>query len=354
MSNQEFWQGRRVLLTGHTGFKGSWLCVLLNKLGAEVHGLALVPDTDPSMWQMVGRGIAHSQLGDIRDLAVLEQAVAECDPHVVIHMAAQALVRPSYQDPAGTMATNVMGTANVLEAVRLASNLVCLLVVTSDKVYRNDETRRAFSEGDELGGHDPYSASKACAELVVRSYRQSFFSDAFPIMTARSGNVIGGGDWAPDRVIPDVIRALSSGQPVALRNPDSVRPWQHVLDPLEGYLRAVEAAVEGKSAVPEAFNFGPDESAACSVAEVVEAISGKFAGRPGWKLDGGDHPQEAGYLTLSSKLARDRLNWRPRLNLSQSLDWTADWYRAHLEGADMLDFTRSQIDAYHSTTGNPA
>jgi CDP-glucose 4,6-dehydratase len=341
----DFWRGRRVLLTGHTGFKGAWLHLWLRTLGAEVSGYALAPVTTPSLWALIGEP-TRSVIGDIRDAAGLREVVTKAAPQVVIHMAAQALVRESYRDPLGTYATNVMGTANVLEACRGAVGLECVVIVTSDKVYENLGMGRPFSEADRLGGHDPYSNSKACAELVTGSFRDSFFAAGPPVATVRAGNVIGGGDWSADRLIPDCVRALGRNVPVQLRYPEAVRPWQHVLEPLSGYLAIARALVQTPQAAPRALNFGPQPEAFCTVREVVEAFSARFQGRPGWQADGGTHPQEAQALTLASDLAAQALGWRPRLNIHESLAWTADWYSAYEAGDDMLSFTESQILRY--------
>jgi len=338
-----------VLLTGHTGFKGAWLHLWLRTLGADVTGYALPPDCEPNLWGMVGQG-ARSIIGDVRDEVSVHGAIAATDPQVVIHMAAQALVRESYRDPLGTYGTNVMGTANVLQACRGARNLGCVIVVTSDKVYENDGAGRPFAEGDRLGGHDPYSNSKACAEFVTNSFRDSFFDGGPPVASARAGNVIGGGDWSADRLIPDCVRALRAGVPVRLRYPDAIRPWQHVLEPLSGYLRLAEALVEAPATAPRAVNFGPDPASFCAVRGVVDAFSARFAGKPGWERDGSTHPVEAGALTLSSALAERSLAWRPALSLEESLGWTADWYRAHAAGENMQNLTETQLAKYQQRT----
>jgi len=353
----DFWRGRRVLLTGHTGFKGSWLYLWLRTLGAEVTGYALPPATQPCLWDIVGdanaagSGAARSLIGDVRDAAAVRAAVERSRPQVLIHMAAQALVRESYRDPLGTFATNVQGTANVLDACRESRDLACAVIVTSDKVYDNDGAGRPFLEDDRLGGHDPYSGSKACAELVTNSYRDSYFAGGPPIATVRAGNVIGGGDWSPDRLIPDCVRALEAGRRVRLRYPDAVRPWQHVLEPLCGYLGTARALVSAPASVPHAINFGPDPESFCTVAGVVEAFSARFGGRPGWERDGASHPAEAGALTLSSTLAAHALAWRPVLNIEESLAWTADWYQARAAGRDMRAVSAAQLAAYRERLG---
>jgi CDP-glucose 4,6-dehydratase len=336
-----------VFLTGHTGFKGAWMNLWLQSLGAKVTGYALAPHTEPNMFAFAsGRSASH--IADIRDEKKVREALIGADPQIVIHMAAQALVRESYRDPLATYATNVMGTGTVLQACRALKQLECVLVVTSDKVYENHGEGRPFVENDRLGGHDPYSNSKACAELLTSSFRDSFFSGGTPIATARAGNVIGGGDWSQDRLIPDCVRALEAGEPVALRYPEAIRPWQHVLEPLSGYLAFAQALVQAGAATPRAVNFGPDPASFCTVREVVEAFSARFSGRPGWRRDAGSHPQEASALTLSSALAERTFDWRPRLTVGESLAWTADWYRAHAAGENMTKYSEAQITRYES------
>jgi len=336
-----------VFLTGHTGFKGAWMNLWLQYLGAKVTGYALAPHTEPSMFALMsGRSASH--IADIRDADRIREALIAADAQIVIHMAAQALVRESYRDPLATYATNVLGTGTVLQACRALKQLQCVLVVTSDKVYENHGEGRPFVEADRLGGHDPYSNSKACAELLTSSFRDSFFSDGTPIATARAGNVIGGGDWSQDRLIPDCVRALKAGEPVSLRYPDAIRPWQHVLEPLAGYLAFAQALVQARAATPRAVNFGPDPSSFCTVREVVESFSARFSGRPGWRRDAGTHPAEASALTLSSALAEKSLGWRPRLTVGDSLAWTADWYRAHAAGENMTQYSEAQIARYES------
>jgi CDP-glucose 4,6-dehydratase len=348
--SKAFWPGRRVLVTGHTGFKGAWLCLWLRRLGARVTGYALAPASSPNLWDIV-RGDATSVIGDIRDPDLVRSALEEADPQVVFHMAAQALVRESYLDPLGTYATNVLGTGTLLQGCRELKALECVLVITSDKVYENPGAGRPFEEGDRLGGHDPYSSSKACAELLTASFRDSFFRDGAAIATARAGNVIGGGDWSPDRLIPDCVRALAAGRPVRLRYPQSVRPWQHVLEPLGGYLALARTLVCTPDIAPRAVNFGPDAASFCSVQDVVEAFSARFGGKPGWERDVSVHPTEAHALTLSSGLAERTLGWQPSLGIEESLAWTADWYRAHAAQEDMVSFSEAQIARYQTLSG---
>ena len=319
----------------------------LRQMGAQVTGYSLAPHTDPSLHDLVG-GKSLSHIADIRDEEKIRAALLGSDAQVVIHMAAQALVRESYRDPLATYATNVLGTGIVLQACRALKHLQCVLVVTSDKVYENHDEGRPFVESDRLGGHDPYSNSKACAELLTGSFRDSFFEGGPPIASVRAGNVIGGGDWSQDRLIPDCIRALETNQPVSLRFPDAVRPWQHVLEPLSGYLTLAQALVQTPAAAPRAVNFGPNPSSFCTVREVVDAFSARFSGRPGWQRDAGVNPKEAAALTLSSALAQSSLQWHPRLGVGESLAWTADWYQAHAAGEDMVKFSESQIVRYQS------
>ena len=342
-----FWQGRRVFVTGQTGFKGAWLCLWLERLGAKVSAFALEPPTDPSLYALVGDWPGQDHItGDLRDLETVKQALAKADPQILIHMAAQALVRPGYRDPVGTFASNVMGTAHLLEAARSLDALEAVVVVTSDKVYDNDEQGRAFTEQDRLGGKDPYSSSKACAELVTRCYRDSYFENGAAIATARAGNVIGGGDWAEARLVPDLVRALDGDGPVVLRYPDAVRPWQHVLEPLSGYLALAEALVERPEKTPRAVNFGPRPEAFLSVSQVVDAFGAHFGGRPGWRVDGGDHPREAGLLTLDPGLAGSDLGWQPRLSMAEAIDWTASWYRDWRDGGDARALSLAQIESF--------
>ncbi len=343
--NGEFWRGRRVLITGHTGFKGAWLYLWLRDLGADVAGFALAPATEPNLWSMIATH-GDSVVGDIRDEAHVRRTVDRLRPQTVFHLAAQALVRESYRDPLGTYRTNVIGTANLLDACRGSADLGAIVVVTSDKVYENDGGGRAFEENDRLGGHDPYSNSKACAELVAACYRDSFFRGGAPIATVRAGNVIGGGDWSRDRLIPDCLRALEAGEPVNLRYPDAVRPWQHVLDPLAGYLLLAEALATAPERAPRAVNFGPNPASFCTVREVVDALSAAFDGKPDWVRDAGEYPPEAAALRLSSEVAERSLGWRGRLGIAAALSWTADWYKAMRAGEDMLRFSQEQIRRY--------
>jgi CDP-glucose 4,6-dehydratase len=343
------WAGRRVVLTGHTGFKGGWLAHWLDRLGARVHGFALEPDTRPNLFDAatVKQRCATHTIGDLRDANSIGQAIASADPEVVFHLAAQPLVRASYQDPLSTYATNVMGTAHVLEACRAAPKLRAVVVVTTDKCYENREWHWGYRESDRLGGHDAYSASKACAELVTASYRDAFLAAAnVGIATARAGNVVGGGDWAADRLLPDIVRAFAAGQAARLRRPEAIRPWQHVLDPLHGYLLLAERLLAAEPYFARAWNFGPGIDDSRTVLQVAEAMAGQWG--DGARLDvapdGGPH--EASRLALDSSEARTRLGWRPRWDLDATLKATAAWYKAFYAGQDMAAVTRRQIEHF--------
>ena len=340
----DFWRGRRVLLTGHTGFKGAWLALWLESLGAEVTAVALKPSSDPNLFEALAPW-PHliSVIGDLREPGTAVATLSQAEPEIVFHLAAQALVRPSYDDPAGTFATNVLGTVNLFEAVRRAPSVQAVVVATSDKVYRNDGRGRRFREDDPLGGSDPYSASKACQEIVAASYRESFFRDgAARIGSARAGNVIGGGDWATDRLVPDFVRAMRRRQAVAIRHPDATRPWQHVLDALAGYLIYAARLYNGEE-VPRALNFGPPTDDARSVQWVVERLVEQWGEEAAWRTDEADTVPEAQSLTLDPALATRSLRWHPRLVIDQALDWTVAWYRAHHDGQDMRAYSLDQI-----------
>ncbi len=348
-----FWRGRRVFLTGHTGFKGSWLSLWLQQLGAEVTGYALQPPTDPSLFEVanVAQGM-RSIIGDIRDAATLTKAMHDASPDIVIHMAAQPLVRRSYIDPVETYSTNVMGTVHLLEAVRQTPSVRAVVNVTSDKCYDNREWVWGYRENEAMGGFDPYSNSKGCAELVTSAYRNSFFNPEnygehqVAIASARAGNVIGGGDWAEDRLIPDILRAIGSGRPVVIRNPGAIRPWQHVLEPLSGYLQLAQKLYEDGSAYAEGWNFGPNDEDAKPVQWIVEKLTQSWGEGASWKLDGGDHPHEAHYLKLDCSKAKSGLDWQPRWPLAQTLELIAAWQRAWLAQQDMRSFTLKQIEQY--------
>jgi len=347
------WQGRRVFLTGHTGFKGSWLALWLAHLGANIRGYSLDPQTTPNMFCVASVGsVLEDVRGDIRDREKLEAAFTGFAPEVVFHLAAQPLVRRSYADPIGTYSTNVMGTAHLLEAVRKTPGVRVVICITTDKCYQNREWIWPYRETDALGGHDPYSGSKACTEMVVAAYRDSYFPESrladhrVVIATARAGNVIGGGDWSEDRLIPDLIRGFQAGEPVRIRRPKSVRPWQHVLEPLHGYIQLAERAWEGKRDAASAFNFGPDADDAWPVEKIAAKFAGMWKTGASWVNDATSSLHEAQYLKLDSSKARDVLGWRPRLDIETALEWTLDWYRQSQEGADMAPETLAQIEAY--------
>jgi len=344
------WQGKRVFVTGHTGFKGGWLCLWLKQLGAEVTGYALKPATEPSLFEAanVSAGM-YSIIGDIRDREKLAQAMNEVRPEIVIHMAAQALVRYSYQHPVETYETNVMGTVNLLEAVRSCDSVKRVLVITSDKCYENKEREAGYREDEAMGGYDPYSNSKGCAELVVSSYRQSFFTDGnVAVATARAGNVIGGGDWSADRLIPDMVRAFTADDEVVIRNPSAVRPWQHVFEALHGYLLLLEKMDESAVVYSQGWNFGPDEKGARDVGWIVEHFVAVW-GDANWRIEVDVQAvHEAHLLKLDCSKARVELAWRLVLELEMALEWIAEWYRRHREAGDMAEFSNRQLMAYQS------
>ncbi|ARK58755.1 CDP-glucose 4,6-dehydratase [Burkholderia pseudomallei] len=346
-----FWQARRVLVTGHTGFKGSWLSLWLQSLGAQVHGLALEPPSRPSLFETarVAQRMS-STIGDIRDYDVVRRTIADCRPEVVIHLAAQPLVRASYADPLSTYGTNVMGTANLLEALRRAGCARAVVNVTTDKCYENRDWLWGYRENDALGGHDPYSSSKACSELVSSAYRRSFFAQgATALASARAGNVIGGGDWAAERLVPDVLAAFASDRPAVIRHPHAVRPWQHVLDSLSGYLRLAERLHADGQAWAEAWNFGPDDAQARTVEWVVSRMARIWGGDARWHPDSADHPHEAAQLKLDSSKAKARLGWRPRWSLARALECTIAWHRAWLAREDMRAVCIEQIAEFDTS-----
>lgn len=348
--NAAFWKGKKVLLTGHTGFKGSWQSLWLQSMGANVVGYALSPPSNPSLFEVaqVAQGMV-SLHGDIRDLEQMRAAMDQHQPEIVIHMAAQSLVRYSYQNPVETYTTNVMGTVNVLEAVRQTSSVKAVVVVTSDKCYENREWVWGYRENESMGGYDPYSNSKGCAELVTAAYRQSFFNQAghpVAVASARAGNVIGGGDWAADRLIPDMVRAVAGNRPVSIRNPHAIRPWQHVLEPLSGYLLLAEKLYEEGAGYAEGWNFGPNDDDAKPVQWIVERFTESWGRGASWLLDQADHPHEAHYLKLDCSKARMRLNWQPRWSLAQALENITLWHKAHQQGKSMREFSLRQIAAY--------
>ncbi|HLN81284.1 MAG TPA: CDP-glucose 4,6-dehydratase [Thermoanaerobaculia bacterium] len=353
-----FWRGKKVLVTGHTGFKGSWLSLWLQRLGAEVTGFALEPPTEPSLFvsARVAEGM-KSMTGDVRAREAVEAVVSESRPEILFHLAAQSLVRRSYADPVETYATNVMGTVHVLEAARRTVNIRALVNVTSDKCYSNREWLWGYREHEPLGGTDPYSSSKACAELVSGAYRDSFFtadgSRGLPLAlaSARAGNGIGGGDWATDRLMPDVFRAFLEKRPALIRNPAAVRPWQHVLDMLNGYLVLAERLRNSGRDCAEAWNFGPYDEDVRPVQWIVERLGALWGEGAAWEIDRTSQPPEAKFLRVDSSKARARLGWRPRLRLDDALEWTVDWYRQHGRGADVRKITEEQIARFEEKGG---
>lgn len=351
--NPSFWRGKKVFLTGHTGFKGSWLSLWLQQLGAQVTGYALQPPTNHSLFEVARvEQYMTSIISDIRDSTMLTNAMRQAAPDIVIHMAAQPLVRRSYVDPIETYSTNVMGTMYLLEAVRQTPSVRAVVNVTTDKCYENKEWVWGYRENEPMGGFDPYSSSKGCAELVTAAYRNSFFNTAkysehqVALATARAGNVIGGGDWAEDRLIPDILRAIEAGQSVNIRNPHATRPWQHVLEPLNGYLALAEKLYTDGAAFAEAFNFGPAEEDAKPVQWIVEQLTQQWGDGANWKLDQAEHPHEAHYLKLDCSKAKIRLDWRPRWTLGQALKNIIVWHKAHQCGDDMRELSLRQIAAF--------
>ena len=356
MSDPAFWSGKRVLLTGHTGFKGSWLLLWLQELGAQVWTLALEPEPAPNLFRDLAKAcppgeVWHHAIGDLADLNALKAVVEQAQPEVVLHLAAQPLVRRSYEDPLGTWTTNVIGSLNLLEALRPLNHPCAVVMVTTDKVYENQEWPYGYREPDRLGGHDPYSASKAGAEIAIASWRSSFCGSAahqtphLRIATARAGNVIGGGDWASDRIVPDAMRCLSGGESILVRNPAATRPWQHVLEPLGGYLRLAEVLACDQDPPCEAFNFGPTLSSNRPVAELVKTILEYW---PGEWLDQSDPngPHEANLLHLQIDKAHHRLGWKPRWDFATTLSRTVGWYRAVFEGSSPLECCLADLNAY--------
>lgn len=354
--NPSFWSGRKVFLTGHTGFKGSWLSLWLQQLGTQVTGYALAPPTCPSLFEVadVACGMT-SIIGDIRDGPVLAAAMRQAEPDIVIHMAAQPLVRRSYADPVETYSTNVMGTVNLLEAIRQTPSVRAVVNITTDKCYENKEWVWGYRESEPMGGFDPYSSSKGCAELVTAAYRNSFFNadnygkHRVALATARAGNVIGGGDWAEDRLIPDILRAIEAGRPVNIRNPQATRPWQHVLEPLSGYLALAQALYTQGPAFAEAFNFGPAEDDARPVQWIVEQLTQQWGEGAAWQLDGAVHPHEAHYLKLDCSKARATLGWHPQWDLAQALEAIIIWHKANYRRQDMRAVCLQQISDYSLT-----
>lgn len=350
MVEMSFWYGKKIFITGHTGFKGSWLSLWLQSLGAEVHGYAMHPPTNPNMYTIanVADEMASSTLGDIRDLPLLTSALQDSKAEFVFHLAAQPLVRHSYLDPVETYSVNVMGTVNLFEAARNSKTVRCIVNVTTDKCYENHEWVWPYRETESMGGYDPYSSSKGCSELITAAYRQSFFTSAgISIASARAGNVIGGGDWASDRLIPDFLKALDTEDPLVVRSPLSIRPWQHVLEPLYGYMKLAEQLYAAGKEFSEAWNFGPAEDDAKSVEWIVNYLVENTAGAS-WKLDSTIHPHEATYLKLDSSKARSRLRWKSRWDLEYSLKQILDWHSAWKAGENMKSKSLNQIKDYQN------
>lgn len=353
--NPAFWQGKRVFLTGHTGFKGSWMSLWLQHLGADLTGFALTPPTQPSLFEEahVADGM-RSIIGDIRDFDKLQEAMRLAQPEIVIHMAAQPLVRYSYQHPVETYAVNVMGTVHLLEAIRHTPSVKAVVNITTDKCYENKEWAWGYRENEPMGGYDPYSNSKGCAELVSSAYRSSFFNPkhyqehGVALATVRAGNVIGGGDWAQDRLIPDILQAFERQQTVQIRHPHAIRPWQHVLEPLRGYLMLAEKLYARGIEFAEGWNFGPNDEDAKPVAWIVENLAKLWGDGATWAIDTGNHPHEAHYLKLDISKARNRLNWHPHLRLPDALKLIVDWAQAKQQGRHLREFTLQQILAYQS------
>jgi CDP-glucose 4,6-dehydratase len=355
MLNRSFWKDRRVFLTGHTGFKGSWLSLWLHALGADVTGYALDPPTQPNLFEQADvAGTLRSVCADIRDFARIAAAVAESRPEVVIHMAAQSVVRSGYEDPVGTYSSNVMGTVHLLEALRQTQQRCVVVNVTSDKCYENREWVWGYRENEPMGGRDPYSNSKGCAELVTTAYRESFFPPAsferhgIALASARAGNAIGGGDWTSHQLIPDLMRAFLAGQPCPIRNPSAFRPWQFVLEPLRGYLMLAERLAEDAGRFASGWNFGPAEEDARPVSWVADELTRSWGQRASWSQDAGMHPREAHYLKLDTSKARRELEWQPLLPLRSALDWIVEWYGAFQAGDDLRCLTRKQIERYEA------
>ena len=350
----EFWRNKKVLLTGHTGFKGSWMSAWLTQLGAQVTGYALEAPAEPSLFDLLDLSDRmESVYGDVRDLPHLRQVIRDGDFDLVIHMAAQSLVRESYESPIETYATNVMGTVHVLECARESEDVRVVINVTSDKCYENTESRVAFEETDPMGGFDPYSNSKGCAELVTGAYRQSFFSDdkyhshGTAVASVRAGNVIGGGDWAKDRLIPDIMRGFLNQEQVLIRSPHAIRPWQHVLEPLSGYLILAERLFQHGTDYASGWNFGPQESDAKPVSWIVEKLAAAWGDDAQWEIDASNnHPHEATYLKLNVDKAQEQLGYVPRLGLGDCLEWVSEWYRAYGEQQDVNAVTLSQIQRF--------
>lgn len=349
MIETSFWKDKRVFVTGHTGFKGTWLSLWLHSLGAIVTGYALQPPTNPSLYKLCGADeLLSSIIADVRNKEALNQTIQNAQPEILFHMAAQPLVRYSYLNPVETYETNVMGTVNLLESVRECKSVRAVVNITTDKCYQNNEWYWGYRENDPLGGYDPYSASKACSELITASYRKAFFNDknSVALASVRAGNVIGGGDWAEDRLIPDCIKSLLKSEPIMIRNPNAIRPWQHVLEPLCGYLMLAEQLYKDGTDFTEAWNFGPDDTDVKTVEWIVNTMCQKWGNAASFTIVEGDHPHEAQYLKLDCSKARQKLNWHPRWNLGMALDKVVEWTLAYKDGKDMSKVCLNQIADY--------
>lgn len=353
--NKKFWKKKKVFITGHTGFKGSWLSLWLQHLGAEVVGYALKPPTNPNLFELacVAKGM-KSIIGDILSLEDLYTSIKEHRPEIILHLAAQTVVRTSFENPVETYSTNVLGTVNLLEAVRKSKKKCAVVIVTSDKCYKNNEWIWGYRENDQLGGHDPYSNSKACAELVTAAYRDSFFKNGelksknIGIATVRAGNVIGGGDWTKDQLIPDLIRAFMENKPCSIRNPAAIRPWQFVLEPLRGYLMLAENLLNEPDKYSSSWNFGPSEAGAKTVSWIADNISNLWGNKASSKKDERKNPKEDKYLKLDSSKARGMLDWHPVLSIDEAIKWVVDWYKAFKEKKNVIDITKTQIKEYET------
>ncbi|MEP1488981.1 MAG: CDP-glucose 4,6-dehydratase [Algibacter sp.] len=347
--NPSFWEGKKVYLTGHTGFKGSWLSLWLQSMGAIIKGYALEPNTSPALFNeaRVSERM-ESEIGDIKNLEQLSKSMKSFNPDILIHMAAQPLVRLSYLEPVDTYATNVMGTVNVLESARFCLNLKSIVSVTTDKCYENNEWEWGYRESEPMGGYDPYSSSKGCAELVTSAYRRSFFNteNEASVASARAGNVIGGGDWSDDRLIPDILRAFEKHKPVIVRNPLSTRPWQHVLEPLSGYLVLAERLFEDRNKFAEGWNFGPKDEGCKSVQWILDKMVSSWGEGASWKLDENNNPHEAGFLKLDCSKAASKLKWIPNWNLEDTLDSIIQWHQNYIVGNDVKQLCLKEINKY--------
>jgi len=353
MIDQDFWQGKRVFLTGHTGFKGSWLSLWLSSLGAVVRGYSLNPSTSPSLFNVAKVfKVVDSQIGDIRDQEILFESMVAFNPDILIHMAAQPLVRYSYDEPIETYDVNVIGTAKVLEVARSCTNLKAIVNITTDKCYENEEWDKSYQENDPMGGYDPYSSSKGCAELVTSAYRRSFLQDqGIGLASARAGNVIGGGDWADDRLIPDILRSFEKGKPVVIRNPKATRPWQHVLEPLSGYLILAQKLYDDHEKYAEGWNFGPDEQDVKPVDWILDKMISKWP-NSSWELDSNSNHHEAGFLKLDISKVKSKLDWEPTWELSNTLEKIIAWHLAWLDKEDMQAACLAEIEEYTKDMNN--